>query len=679
MDYSLHAYVESNTYSTDMDYPSKNQALFALVVMIIVLLFILVYCCSGAFPCSSSNNTDENVINLDPTGRRIRYPLVARARRQSPVNDQDASRDRSSSRRSAVVIVPVNGLMYCCDDNADRSLTDSMRSKPPAYGDLFNAPPPYSLRTKTPSSTPENESVFPPTYEDSFKDWKLTFDNDNRFDMLHQSAAAEAQPVASRRLSDLINGATSSSSESNANNLTSHFINVLSPDYKPPCSIEATATTIGPSRATTHSSTDSRNTSHMLSRNEHPSQRGLEVGAFSSHTSHSADDLNNRISSLNEPPVAVNFHSRLSAEPDPVYTGADRRPPRGSSVHGSHKFSRSASTNLPDDSSYYSNNDFVVSEQQRWSTGGNRGSDMSEQQSRSTVGNRDSNEVAPQKRPKVGSGEAFRHKIKFSECSRNMEESEQQYLSKGRSQFQQHQQLTGRNWLRDSSDYRKQISETNLNNLTSASHRRNPDTEITHHSDGYFNYLETANDKPIFMNVPLNDLNSRDHDCSIRFSSSPMNITDNNEAGMGLACSMHAESQAHKGRTPHDSQNLIFTMPLAQKTDHSIHHSENHSHSSSDLYLTNNQQSLDPSRGNFHGRNHASSVFSNPGTVSAETSTEFQKEPPKRNGTKVLPARVPDSDVYSLIRDLTAAENQRKEQPILDRTKSCDSVDQQFV
>lgn len=184
-----------------MDYPSATQALFALVVMIIVLLFILVYCCSGAFPC----NAENNATTPDPTARRIQNPLGSSPSRTSGSGSSEDN-DNDPLGQRTVVIVPMNGMIYYREQNSDRIFQIPTRGKPPAYTDLFNPPPPYSIRTVTPS--PTNDYVHPPAYEESFRDWKLTLDNDNWFDG-HLSAlpSSRASPL-SQTINDLINEAT---------------------------------------------------------------------------------------------------------------------------------------------------------------------------------------------------------------------------------------------------------------------------------------------------------------------------------------------------------------------------------------------------------------------------------------------------------------------------------------
>lgn len=169
-----HAPINIFLFATEMSYPSTTQALFALVVMIIVLLFILVYCCSGTFPCNQAD--DNGVSNLDPTGRRIQNQMASlssRTRRSAFSENADLE-----SGRRTVVIVPYNGMVYCHDRHSDTTIRIPTRDKPPAYSDIFTPPPPYSIRTVTPSPTHET-CLRPPPYEDSFQDWKLTFTNDN--------------------------------------------------------------------------------------------------------------------------------------------------------------------------------------------------------------------------------------------------------------------------------------------------------------------------------------------------------------------------------------------------------------------------------------------------------------------------------------------------------------------
>ncbi|XP_018027465.1 uncharacterized protein LOC108682739 isoform X2 [Hyalella azteca] len=197
MDYSPNGFVKSNSYSTDIDYPSENQALFTLAVMVIVLLFILVYCCSGASPCSNTDISSTEVTSVlpDVTRRVLRNSVQPRTQRPGS-REQNVTRGDHRSR-SPAVIVP---MMCSGDENYNGPYHSKGKRKPPAYEDLYQAPPPYATRTHTPS--PNQVAVFPPPYEDSCKDCKLTFDLENCFDYLREASFSKNPDNASKSESE---------------------------------------------------------------------------------------------------------------------------------------------------------------------------------------------------------------------------------------------------------------------------------------------------------------------------------------------------------------------------------------------------------------------------------------------------------------------------------------------
>ncbi|KAA0194814.1 hypothetical protein HAZT_HAZT008302 [Hyalella azteca] len=165
--------------------------------MVIVLLFILVYCCSGASPCSNTDISSTEVTSVlpDVTRRVLRNSVQPRTQRPGS-REQNVTRGDHRSR-SPAVIVP---MMCSGDENYNGPYHSKGKRKPPAYEDLYQAPPPYATRTHTPS--PNQVAVFPPPYEDSCKDCKLTFDLENCFDYLREASFSKNPDNASKSESE---------------------------------------------------------------------------------------------------------------------------------------------------------------------------------------------------------------------------------------------------------------------------------------------------------------------------------------------------------------------------------------------------------------------------------------------------------------------------------------------